>query len=115
MSDDMLPHRLAAISQQWAAEPRRAGLAPEPRGKPGGPGLYHLKGAGHSPYFQHIVNDLIEGGTPPSRAYSLAWGILRNFAKGTDGKGNRVSAATQAKAVAALAEENKRRAQAKAH
>ena len=110
--DDMLGLRLRQLARDY--ELHRAGLTPEPRGKPGGPGLYHMKGAGHSAYFQHIVNDLIGSGTPESRAYSLAWGILRNFAAGHDGKGNRVSAETQAKAAAALAEENKRRAQAKA-
>jgi len=89
-------------------------ITPEPRGKPGGPGLYHLKGKGHAPYFQHIVNDLIESGHPEPEAYSLAWGILRNFAAGHDGKGNRVHPDTQAKAVAALAFEQKRRAEAKA-
>ena len=97
----------------WA-DATRAGLAPEPRGKPGGPGLYGLKGKGHSAYFEHIVNDLIEGGTPEGKAYSLTWGILRNYAAGHDGKGNRVSAETQAKAVAALAEEKQRQAEAKA-
>lgn len=60
------------------------------------------------------MNDLLQSGHPEDRAYSLAWGILRNFAAGHDGKGNRVSPETVAKAQAALAQENKRRAEAKA-
>ena len=89
-------------------------LTHEPRGKPGGPGLYGMKNAQHSAYFQHIVNDLVESGHTEDRAYSLAWGILRNYAAGHDGKGNRVHPDTQAKAVAALAEEERLRAKAKA-
>ena len=88
-------------------------LTHEPIGKPGGPGVWGMKGKQYPAYFQHIRNDLMEGGTPEGEAHRLAWGILRNFAQGHDGKGNRVSAETQAKAVAAMAEMKKLEAEAK--
>jgi hypothetical protein len=89
-------------------------LTHEPIGKPGGPGVWGMKGKQYPAYFQHIRNDLIQAGHPEAEAHSLAWGILRNFAAGHDGKGNRVSPEVQAKAVAALAEMKKLQAQAKA-
>jgi phage head maturation protease len=88
-------------------------LAHEPIGKPGGPGVWGT-GKQYPAYFQHIRNDLMAAGHPEGEAHSLAWGILRNFAAGHDGKGHRVSADTQAKAVAALAEMKKLQAEAKA-
>jgi peptidoglycan hydrolase-like protein with peptidoglycan-binding domain/phage head maturation protease len=89
-------------------------MAHEPIGKPGGPGLWHVKGMQLPAYIQHIRNDIMAGGTPESQATRLAIGICRNFAAGHDGKGNKVSAATQAKAVAAMAEFERERAKAKA-
>jgi len=93
---------------------RAATLAHEPIGKPGGPGVWGMKGAQYPAYFQHIRNDLIQAGHPEAEAHSLAWGIMRNFAAGHDGKGGTVSADTQAKATAAMAEMDKLRAQAQA-
>ena len=89
-------------------------LTHEPIGKPGGPGVWGMKGKQYPAYFQHIRNDLMEGGTPEGEAHRLAWGILRNFAAGHDGKGNRVSAETQAKAVTAMTEMKKLEGEAKA-
>jgi phage head maturation protease len=106
---------VAASQEAHAAnQPARRALTHEPIGKPGGPGVWHMKGAQYPAYFQHIRNDLMASGHPESEAHSLAWGILRNFAAGHDGKGNKVSAETQAKAVAALAEMRKLQAEAKA-
>ena len=89
-------------------------LTHEPIGKPGGPGVWGMKGKQYPAYFQHIRNDLIQAGRPESMAHSLAWGILRNFAAGHDGKGGKVSADTQAKAAGALAEMKKLQGEAKA-
>jgi phage head maturation protease len=89
-------------------------LAHEPIGRPGGPGVWHMKGQQYPAYFQHIRNDLIESGHTVSEAHRLAWGILRNFAAGHDGKGHPVSAETQAKAVEALAQMKRLQAEAKA-
>lgn len=94
--------------------PARRALAHEPIGKPGGPGMYGMKGQQYPAYFQHIRNDLMAGGHPESEAHQLAWGILRNFAAGHDGRGDKVGADTQAKAAAALAELEKLGAEAKA-
>lgn len=104
----------------WVAEQMSAlgltarALTHEPIGRPGGPGVWGLKGKQFPAYFQHIRNDLMEAGHPEAEAHSLAWGILRNFAAGHDGKGNRVSADTQRKAIEALAEMKKLQAEAKA-
>jgi phage head maturation protease len=94
------------------ASVRRA-LAHEPIGKPGGPGVWGT-GKQYPAYFQHIRNDLMQSGHPEAEAHSLAWGILRNFAAGHNGKGGKVSAETVAKAQAALAEMKKLQAQAHA-
>jgi HK97 family phage prohead protease len=99
----------AALARAYEAR----AMLHEPIGKPGGPGVWHT-GKQYPAYFQHIRNDLMQQGHPEGEAHSLAWGILRNFAAGHDGKGNRVSADTQAKAVAALAEMKKLQAEAKA-
>lgn len=64
---------------------------------------------------QHVYNDLVEGGKPTGgMTYRLAVGIVRNWAQGHDGKGNKVNSAVQAKAVKAMAEWEKLRGQAHA-
>ena len=53
---------------------------PAPRGRPGGPGLYHQKGMGHTAYLQQVVKALIEKrGIPPSRAYGIARASIRKW------------------------------------
>ena len=54
-------------------------VTPAPRGKPGGPGLYHSAGNQHSPYLQNVVKALIRGGMDPHRAYAVAWSSLRKW------------------------------------
>lgn len=79
-----------------------------------GNGLWGMKGAQLPAYMQHVYNDLVEGGEPTgSPTYRKAVGIVENWAAGHDGKGNKVSSDTQAKASAAVAEWNKLRAKAK--
>jgi phage head maturation protease len=110
--DPETARQIRALHEHLTGGARRA-LTHEPIGKPGG-GVWGMKGKQYPAYFQHIRNDLMESGHPEAQAHSLAWGILRNFAAGHDGKGNRVSADTQAKAAAALAEMKKLQAEAKA-
>jgi hypothetical protein len=83
---------------------------PAPRGAPGGPGLYHVKGLGHSDYLQQIVKALIEKrGMPPGRAYAIARGAIRKWMRG----GGKVH--PEVRAAAAGAETQELRAQAQAH
>lgn len=64
---------------------------------------------------QHVYNDLVESGKPVGGpTYRLAVGIVENWAEGHDGKGNKVSAKTQAEAAKAVAEWEKLRAKAHA-
>jgi hypothetical protein len=90
-------------------------MAHEPTVPPGGPGLFRMKGKQLPAYIQHVFNDLVENGHPHEGAtYRLAIGIVKNWARGSDGKGGKVNADTQAKAVAAIAEWEKLKTQAKA-
>ena len=86
------------------AETATALTVPEPIGKPGGPGLFHIKGLGLPPYIQHVRDDLMEKGVPESRATGMAVGIVRNWSEGHDGKGHKVSAEVQAAAAKNIAQ-----------
>ena len=72
-------------------------------------GLWHHKGMQLPAYVQHVANDLIASGHPESEAVQMAIGIIKNWATG--GGGN-VKPDTRAKAVAALAEWERLKAQA---
>ena len=53
---------------------------PAPRGRPGGPGLYHVQGMGHTPYLQQVVKALIEKrGMRPDKAYAIARAAIRKW------------------------------------
>lgn len=85
---------------------------PAPRGKPGGPGLYHVAGNEHSPYLQQIVKALIEKrGMPPAKAYAIAWGALRKWSH----EGGKVHPEVSAAAGKALGQEAAASAKAHAH
>jgi hypothetical protein len=79
---------------------------PAPIGKPGGPGLYHVKGLGHADYFQQVRNALMRRGVPEGRAHAMTWSILRRWASGA----GKVHPEVRAAAAKAVAEE-----EAKAH
>ena len=70
-------------------------------------GLWHHKGMQLPAYVQHVANDLIASGHPESEAVQMAIGIIKNWATG---QGN-VKPDTRAKAVAALAEWERLKAQ----
>jgi hypothetical protein len=53
---------------------------PAPRGRPGGPGLYHVQGMGHTAYLQQVVKALIEKrGMRPDKAYAIARAAIRKW------------------------------------
>jgi hypothetical protein len=84
---------------------------PAPIGKPGGPGLYHVAGLGHSAYFEQVRNGLMKRGMPEGKASAITWSTLRRWAAG----GGKVHPEVQDAARKALAEEEAKAAQAKAH
>jgi len=89
----------------------RAGLAHEKVGHTA-QGLWHHKNMqlpALDAYYQHVANDLIQAGHPESEAVHMAVGIVEKWARGGGG----VTAETQAKAAAAVAEWERLRAQAK--
>jgi hypothetical protein len=96
---------------ELSAETGRLAATPAPRGKPGGPGLYDVKGMGHTNYEQQIVKALIEKrGMDPGRAYAIARGAIRKWARG----GGHVHPEVRAAAGAAETGELARQARAKA-
>lgn len=95
-----------------SAQTARLAATPAPRGRPGGPGLYHVKGLGHTDYLQQIVKALIEKrGMPPGKAYAIARGAIRRWMRG----GGHVHPEVRAAAGAAEAGELARQARAHAH
>jgi hypothetical protein len=103
-----------AVCQAIELSARTAMLeaTPAPRGRPGGPGLYHVKGLGHTDYLQQIVKALIEKrGMEPGKAYAIARGAIRKWMRG----GGHVHPEVQAAAGRAEAGEVARQARAHAH
>jgi hypothetical protein len=83
---------------------------PAPRGKPGGLGLYDVKGLGHTDYLNQIVKALIGKGMDPGKAYAVARGSIRKWGHG----GGKVHPEVRAAATAAEAGELAKQARAKA-
>lgn len=105
-------YKLSNTRQQaveLSAETGRLAVTPAPRGKPGGPGLYNVKGNMHSPYLQNVVKALIRQGKTPGEAYAIAWSSLRKWS--AKSKHPEVRAA----AAGGLAEEGVAEARAHAH
>jgi hypothetical protein len=68
------------IAIELSAETAGLAVTPAPRGRPGGPGLYGVKGMGHTPYLQQIVKALIEKrGMAPDKAYAIARAAIRRW------------------------------------
>jgi hypothetical protein len=102
---------LAGLVVDLSARTAQLEATPAPRGKPGGPGLYDVKGMGHEPYLQQIVKALIrKRGMPPGKAYAIARGAIRKWAGG----GGHVHPEVRAAAGAAEAGELEKQARAKA-
>jgi len=96
--------RWAAGWSQRTPHTAEASTVHEPLGKPGGPGLFHHKGMQLPAYIQHVAHHLIGQGHDESRAIGMAVGIVKNWAAGHDGHGNRVHPDVQAAAAKAVAE-----------
>jgi hypothetical protein len=94
-----------------SAQTARLAITPAPAGKPGGPGLYHVKGMALPPYFENIRNALIRSGHTPAAAYRITWGAIRRWAHG----GGKVHPEVVAAAQAALADLAAKSARAHAH
>ena len=86
------------------AETPVASTVHEPFGSPSGPGLWHHKGLQLPAYIQHVAHHLTTQGHSESKAIGMAVGIVRNWAEGHDGRGNKVHPDVQAAAVKAMAE-----------
>jgi hypothetical protein len=84
---------------------------PAPYGKPGGPGLYNVKGQKHSNYFEHLVQALMRGGRSKAEASAMAWAILRRWRAGrlAGGEKGHIHPEVRAAATAALGEEASKR------
>lgn len=82
----------------------------QPTVKPGGPGLFHMKGAQLPAYIQHVANELKKKGKSESQAVQMAIGIVKNWARGGQGASPQVQAA----AVKAVAEWEALKARARA-
>jgi hypothetical protein len=91
--------RLIELSAQTA----RLAVTPAPYGRPGGPGLYGVKGQKHSDYFEQIVKALRQKrGMSKGRASAIAWGALKRWSGG----GGHVRPEVRAAAGGALVEEH---------
>lgn len=92
---------------ELSAETGRLAVTPAPYGKPGGPGLYGVKGLKHSDYLENIVHALMRKGMDKGRATAIARGSIRKWmAK---------SKHPEVRAAAAGAETQEVAAQARAH
>jgi len=96
------------------AETAAASTVHHPIGRPGGPGLFGVAGMQLPAYIQNVRDGLMKSGKSESQATQMAIGIVRNWAEGHDGHGNKVSAEVQAAATKAIAEYEADRARAKA-
>lgn len=66
-------------------------------------------------YIRAVAHAFIRKGMPESQAIQRAVGVVRDWSRGSDGKGGHVTAGTQAKAAAALAQWTALKARAHAH
>ena len=99
-----------ARTAELSAETSRLAVTPAPYGKPGGPGLYGVKGNKHSDYFEQVVKALMEKrGMDKARASKIAWASLRKWSA----KSKHVE--VRAAAAGGLAEEKAAEARAHAH
>ena len=100
-----------ANDYRFSAETGRLAVTPAPYGKPGGPGLYHVKGLKHSDYLEQIVHALMRKGMDKGKATAIARGSIRRWMRG----GGHVHPEVRAAAGVAEAEELKAQARAHAH
>jgi len=100
---DFIPSQVADLS----AETGRLAVTPAPYGKPGGPGLYGVKGNKHSDYEEQVVQALMRRGMDKGKATAIARSSIRKWmAK---------SKHPEVRAAAGMAEGQEIAAQARAH
>jgi hypothetical protein len=86
-------------------------VTPAPYGKPGGPGLYNIKGNKHSDYLEQVVRALMtKRGMDKGHATAIAYSALKKWRAG----GGNVHPEVRAAATGALAEEKAKGAAARA-
>jgi hypothetical protein len=72
-------------------------------------------GGGLPLYIRAVAHAFLRNGVPESRAIQRAVGVVQDWSRGSDGKGGHVTAATQAKAAAAIRDWERLKARAHAH
>jgi len=92
---------------ELSAETGRLAVTPAPYGKPGGPGLYGVKGNKHSDYEEQIVQALMRKGMDKGKATAIARGSIRKWMV--------KSKHPEVRAAAGVAEGQEIAAQARAH
>jgi hypothetical protein len=97
------------MKTDFTAETAAASTIHHPLGRPGGPGLFGVKGMQLPAYIQNIAHALIRQGKTKSTAIQMAIGIVQRWARGQGG----VSPEVKAAAVKALAEWEAERVRAK--
>lgn len=96
-----------------------ASTVDQPTGRPGGPGLFHMKGHHLPPYIQHLYKHLV-GRYGKQKAYGVAVGVVKKWAEGINpggwktksGKGKRTHPDVQAAAARNVAEWEQEKAEA---
>lgn len=98
---------------ELSAQTGRLATQPHPFGKPGGPGLWNVKGMELPPYIQNIARALLRTGRAKdlSQAIAIAKGATSRWAHG----GGHVSPEVRAASTATNASWNAKRATAHAH
>lgn len=101
----------------FTAQTATASTVHHPFGKPGGPGLWHVKNMQLPAYIQNVAHALLRNGQAhgESEAIHKAVGIVQDWARGRtpNGKGH-VSPQVQAAAAKAIAEWEAKRGRAHA-
>lgn len=87
---------------------------PAPYGKPGGTGLYGVKGNKHSNYFEHVVQALLRHGMSKAKASRIAWAALRKWSAGKTSGGEKGHIHPEVRAAAANALRGEASAEARA-
>jgi hypothetical protein len=107
--------QINSLLEQRAAGSMAKATTPEPIGKPGGPGLFHIKGLQLPPYIQHVAHEMMKQGHSESEAIERAIGIVRDWAHGhMPGSTKPVHPDTQAAATLAMTEWEEKKAKAHA-
>jgi HK97 family phage prohead protease len=92
------------LEQIRTAETPAVSTVHHPLGKPGGPGLFHVKGLQLPAYIQNVAHAFRRKGLSESEAIQRAIGVVKDWAAGRAPGGGKVHADVQAAAAKAVAE-----------